>query len=259
MNKKDLIKHLKAEIDEDVYIPPHYFLPQDETKSASTNSTQENIVQDHINNKETDISNAEKLKELEDTVKNCKKCQLGLSRINAVFGVGNPHADLMFVGEGPGWDEDHKGEPFVGRAGQLLDKILASIELDRTKVYIANIVKCHPMINPTNPDNRGNDRPPNTDEISACRSYLEEQIRIIKPKCLVTLGNTATRFMLNETKGVSVLRGKFYNLPLSFVFDFDIKVFPTYHPAALLRNPSLKRDVWNDMKMLRDWLKDIKQ
>jgi DNA polymerase len=256
MNKKELIKDLRNEIDEDVYLPPHYFLPEDDKKTEVLAAPIKKDKVDHLNKKKH--SKADALKELEGNVRRCKKCQLGLSRLNEVFGVGNPEADVIFVGQGPGWEEDHRGEPFIGRARQLLDKILASIELDRTKVYIANIVQCHPMINPATPDNRGNDRPPTVDEISSCRSYLEEQIKIIKPRCIVTLGNTATRIMLNETKGVSFLRGKFYDVPLSFVFDFDIKVLPTYHPAALLRNPTLKRDTWNDMKMLRDWLKNTK-
>jgi len=254
MRNKKLINFLKEEIgDGEDYIPPHYFF-----KTDSKNLTQ-NLEEkrEEKKAKENEIESKELLLEnLKKEVLNCKKCLLGLSRTNAVFGVGNPHSKVMFVGEGPGWDEDHKGEPFVGKAGQLLDKILASIGLDRTKVYISNIVKCHPMINPQTPQARGNDRPPADDEISSCRYYIEEQIKIIKPLCIVTLGNTATRFMLNEKNGVSKLRGKFYDAPSNFFFNFDIKILPTYHPAALLRNPSLKKETWEDMKMLRDWLKN---
>ncbi|PIS47050.1 MAG: uracil-DNA glycosylase [Elusimicrobia bacterium CG08_land_8_20_14_0_20_51_18] len=191
---------------------------------------------------------------LREEVLRCRKCLLGLSRLNPVFGVGDPKARVMFVGEGPGYDEDHRGEPFVGRSGQLLDKILAAINLSRQSVYIANIVKCHPMTNPETPEARGNDRPPTPAEISACRGYLEEQIRLIRPLCVVTLGNVATKFMLNETKGISQLRGKMYDVPYSFTFDFDLKILPTYHPAALLRNPNLKKDAWEDMKMLKSFL-----
>jgi uracil-DNA glycosylase family 4 len=242
---KKIVKFLKEEIDEDTYIPPSYY---------TSSKTLPEIKNTDLNMSE--MTKGERLLKLEKEVANCRKCPLGFSRIKAVFGVGSPDAKVMFVGEGPGWEEDHRGEPFVGKAGQLLDKILASINLDRTKVYIANVVKCHPMINPQTPDARGNDRPPTNKEISACRFYLEEQIRIIKPLCIVTLGNTATKFILNSDDGVSKLRGKIYEIGKSFFFDFDIKVIPTYHPAALLRNPSLKKETWQDMKMLRDFLKD---
>ena len=189
-------------------------------------------------------------------VEKCKKCMLGLSRLNPVFGVGNPKADVVFVGEGPGFQEDHTGEPFVGRSGKLLDKIFESIELSRESVYIANIVKCHPMKNPETPEARGNDRPPTPEEISTCRHYLERQIRLIAPKCIVTLGSVAAKVLLGEKRGISLLRGKWYDAPSDFFsFSNNIKILPTYHPAALLRNPNLKKDTWHDMKMLRDFLK----
>lgn len=267
MLMKKIIKFLREEIDEDTYIPPSYFgikkTDYNENKKSDINSellhhSVSYVVDSNFNSDmSSDLNDKEtKLAKLREEVINCKKCELGYSRIKAVFGAGNPNAKVMFVGEGPGWEEDHRGEPFVGKAGQLLDKILASINLDRTKVYIANVVKCHPMINPQTPDARGNDRPPTAKEISACRFYLEEQIRIIKPLCIVTLGNTATKFILNSNDGVSKLRGKIYEIGKSFFFDFDIKVIPTYHPAALLRNPFLKKETWQDMKMLRDFLKD---
>ncbi|MEW5951226.1 MAG: uracil-DNA glycosylase [Elusimicrobiota bacterium] len=200
-------------------------------------------------------SKKEKLEILKSCVDNCRKCMLGLSRLNAVFGEGDPDSQLMFIGEGPGFEEDHSGRPFVGRAGQLLDKILAAMGLSREKVYIANIVKCHPMINPENPESRGNDRPPTPAEISVCRNYLENQINIISPKAIVTLGNVPSRFMLNETKGISQLRGKSYDVPHGlFSFNCFPKIFPTYHPAALLRNPNLKKDTWSDMKDVMSFL-----
>lgn len=238
--KRKIINHILKEIDEDTYIPPSYF-PQGK-ESIST----PNVLDDRI----------KILSELEEEVNRCKLCSLGLYRIKAVFGMGNPYSRIMFVGEGPGWDEDHKGLPFVGRAGQLLDKILQAINLDRTKVYIANIVKCHPMKNPSNPELRGNDRPPNPDEISACRTYIEKQINIIKPACIVCLGNTATKFFLPYASGVSSVRGRFYTVEgkLFGCEDSDLVVLPTYHPAALLRNPALKKDMWHDMKMLRDFI-----
>ncbi len=196
------------------------------------------------------------LAELEALVKSCRRCPLGSHRLNAVFGVGSPSAKVMFVGEGPGFQEDHQGEPFVGRSGQLLDKILDTVlGLKRSEVYIANIVKCHPMVNPDNPESRGNDRPPSPEEIAVCRPYLERQIALIKPRCIVTLGSVATKVLLGTEEGVSRTRGKWYVYPRTlFGGDSDIQLLPTYHPAALLRNPKLKLDTWEDMKMLKAFL-----
>lgn len=197
---------------------------------------------------------AEDLEELRGEVLKCRRCQLGLSRLNAVFGCGSSDAGVMFVGEGPGFNEDHEGEPFVGRAGRLLDKILASIGFSRETVYITNIVKCHPMVNPENPEARGNDRPPRPDEISACRGYLERQIKIISPGCIVTLGGVASKILLGSERGISSLRGKWHDFHGDLFLRSKIKIFPTYHPAALLRNPSLKRDAWEDMKVLKKFM-----
>ncbi len=193
---------------------------------------------------------------LEKEVKACRRCALGSHRLNAVFGVGSPSAKVMFVGEGPGFQEDHQGEPFVGRSGQLLDKILDTVlGLKRAEVYIANIVKCHPMVNPDNPEIHGNDRPPTPEEIAVCRPYLERQIALIKPACIVTLGSVATKVLLGVEEGISKIRGKWYVYPRNlFGGDADIKLLPTYHPAALLRNPKLKLDTWEDMKMLKSFL-----
>ena len=193
---------------------------------------------------------------LAETVKKCRKCGLGHARLNAVFGVGNPRAKVVFVGEGPGFQEDHQGEPFVGRSGQLLDKILETVlGLKRSDVYIANIVKCHPMKNPESPESHGNDRPPTTEEMSACRPYLDAQLRFIKPACIVTLVSVPTKILLNIDKGISTVRGHWYDYPVELFGPANpIKVLPTYHPAALLRNPNLKRDTWEDMKMLKSFL-----
>ncbi|HCC49306.1 MAG TPA: uracil-DNA glycosylase [Elusimicrobia bacterium] len=192
---------------------------------------------------------------LAEQVKNCRSCGLGGTRLNAVFGVGTYKAKVVFVGEGPGFQEDHKGEPFVGRSGQLLDKILETVlGLKRSDVYIANIVKCHPMKNPADPESHGNDRPPTPDEISACRPYLDEQLRFIKPACIVTLGSVPTKVLLKTDKGISLVRGSAYDYPVEIVPGRPIKVIPTYHPAALLRNPNLKRDTWEDMKMVKAFL-----
>jgi len=188
-----------------------------------------------------------------ETIGDCQLCPLGATRQKIVFGVGNPESPVMFVGEGPGFDEDRQGEPFVGKAGQLLDKIMAAINLNRTNAYIANIVKCHPMVDPSDPEKRGNDRPPEPDEIEKCIPFLKEQIRIIQPKVIVALGATAMRALLSTTEGITKLRGRVRNV--SFFEDgSEIPVLPTYHPAALLRNPDLKKDVWTDMKALREML-----
>ncbi|MDO8803660.1 MAG: uracil-DNA glycosylase [Elusimicrobiota bacterium] len=193
---------------------------------------------------------------LAEEVKSCRRCALGHARLNAVFGVGNPGAKVVFVGEGPGFQEDHQGEPFVGRSGALLDKILETVlGLKRSDVYIANIVKCHPMKNPEAPESHGNDRPPTPGEMSACRPYLDEQLRFIQPACIVTLGSVPTKVLLNIDKGISLVRGHWYDYPVElFGPGRPIKVLPTYHPAALLRNPNLKRDTWEDMKMLKSFL-----
>ena len=207
------------------------------------------------------------LQALYQKYKDCTRCSLGNTRIKFVFGVGNPDSKVLFIGEGPGFQEDRQGEPFVGPAGQLLDKILASIGLDRkTNAYIANIVKCHPMIHPETPDARGNDRPPTPEEVETCSPILKAQIAIIQPRVIVTLGSPSTKTMLMTTEGISKLRGKFYPFSKAYfpsaggdmwtdtAFLDSIQILPTYHPAALLRNPELKKEVWEDMKLLRSTL-----
>lgn len=198
-------------------------------------------------------SSGRSLAQIADEVQACRACPLGAQRIQAVPGVGSPEARVMFVGEGPGFDEDHKGEPFVGRSGQLLDKIMEAIGLSRKTVYIANIVKCHPMSDPSDPEKRGNDRPPTPAEMDACRHWLEEQIRAIRPKVIVTLGASPAKALLRDMTPITKIRGQWR--------EFDpggglppVKLLPTFHPAALLRNPDLKRDVWTDMKALREEL-----
>ncbi|MCA6080179.1 MAG: uracil-DNA glycosylase [Endomicrobium sp.] len=189
----------------------------------------------------------EELERLREKVNSCKKCPLGKSRLNAVFGIGSSNADLMFVGEGPGYDEDHKGEPFIGRAGQLLTKIIEAMGQTRKTVYIANIVKCHPMIDASNPEKRSNDRPPTFEEMEICKPYLDMQLDIIKPKIIVTLGASSTKGLLKSGEPISRIRG--------VVREYKgIKLMPTYHPAALLRNQDLKKFVWEDMKKVARYL-----
>jgi uracil-DNA glycosylase family 4 len=167
-------------------------------------------------------------------IKDCKKCHLHKTRTNFVFGVGNQNAEVMFIGEAPGREEDLQGEPFVGRAGQLLDKILAAINFTRDEVYIANILKCRP------PENRD----PLPDEIEMCEPYLLEQIRIIQPKIICALGRIAAQSLLKTKQALGQLRGKIhaYN---------GIRFLVTYHPAALLRYPQYKRATWDDVRLLR--------
>jgi len=195
----------------------------------------------------------ERLRELAAAIQACRRCPLGSCRLTAVPGAGSPRARVMFVGEGPGYEEDHRGEPFVGKAGQLLERILASIGLSREGVYITNVVKCHPMRDPRSPEARGNDRPPSPEEIAACRPYLEQQIRLIGPRVIVTLGSVAARALLGEEVSITKARGQWrrWRLPEGGQ-PFDL--LPTYHPAALLRRPELKRDMWTDMKSLKKFL-----
>jgi len=165
--------------------------------------------------------------------KDCKKCGLSNTRHNFVYGQGNPDADIMFIGEGPGEQEDRQGIPFVGAAGQLFNKMLKAISLEREEVYITNIVKCRP------PKNRN----PLPDEIESCIPYLYEQIWIIRPKIICALGKVAGNSLLNNNDTLGSMRGKFYNFQ-------DIKLMVTYHPSALLYHIEWKRPAWEDLKML---------
>ena len=166
-------------------------------------------------------------------LENCQRCKLHRTRRKMVFGSGNAHARLVFIGEGPGGEEDKTGEPFVGAAGQLLTKIIEAIQHTREDVYICNIVKCRP------PHNRN----PESDEIAACSVFLKRQLEVIKPEFICALGKFAAQVLLKTDVPISKLRGRFY--------DYNgIRLLPTYHPAFLLRNPENKRDVWEDMKLL---------
>lgn len=191
------------------------------------------------------------LAELAQTIQNCSRCPLGATRIKAVPGEGNVDADVMFVGEGPGFEEDRQGRPFVGRAGQLLDKMIAAMGLKREEVFIANIAKCHPMTDPLHPEKHGNDRAPNAGEIACCRKYIEKQISIICPKYVVALGGVSAKALISDAKSLGALRGKFYDLRLDSVsLPRPVKILATFHPAALLRNPGWKKDAWIDLQMV---------
>ncbi len=178
--------------------------------------------------------NEEKFENLKNEVAFCKKCVLHRYRTNTVFGNGNPEARIFLIGEGPGYDEDQQGIAFVGRSGQLLDKILAACNFTREKhVFIGNILKCRPPQN----------RTPSTDEIIACLPYLESQIELIDPEIIMTLGATALRGLTGKNLKITEVRGKW------MIWNNRI-VMPTYHPAALLRNPNLKKDSWEDFKQV---------
>jgi DNA polymerase len=179
-------------------------------------------------------SKGDLLKQVRNNLGECIRCKLHPYRKNIVFGTGNPEARLVFVGEGPGGEEDIQGKPFVGRAGQLLTKIINSINLTREEVYIANIIKCRP------PQNRN----PEPDEIKACEPFLIQQLDVIQPKIICALGTFAAQTLLETDERISRLRGRFISYRGS-------KLIATFHPAYLLRNPQKKRDVWEDMKMIR--------
>jgi len=209
---KDIIKSVKAHIELEELAGAGEFLPVPHTNA---------------------------LEALKKEVLSCRKCDLCRTRTNVVFGSGHPKAKLMFVGEAPGREEDLQGLPFVGRAGSLLTKIIESIGLKRTDVYIANVLKCRP------PDNRN----PHPSEILTCEDYLTRQIETIKPTIVCALGKFAAQTLTRSVEAISRLRGKFY--------DFKgTKLIPTYHPAYLLRNPHDKRLVWEDMKKIRKVLRE---
>ena len=182
---------------------------------------------------------AERLRSIRGELGDCTRCKLHGGRSHLVFGVGRPDADLMFVGEAPGRDEDLQGEPFVGRAGQLLTKIIEAIDLRREDVYIANVIKCRP------PQNRN----PERDEVETCRPFLFAQIDAIQPRVIVALGSFAVRTLLDDDRlPISRARGQVYACR-------GARLIPTFHPAFLLRSPDRKRDVWEDMKRVRSLLR----
>ncbi len=184
---------------------------------------------------------ANTLEELHYAIRDCKRCSLWESRTNLVFGEGNPRADIMFVGEAPGAEEDRLGRPFVGRAGKLLDKILAAMELSRDDVYIANILKSRP------PQNRD----PHPEEAEACEPYLHKQIDLIKPKIICCLGRISAQRLLQTNMSLTKMRDKW--------FDYrGTLLMVTFHPAALLRNPNFKRPCWEDMKKMMAKLEEMK-
>ncbi len=176
------------------------------------------------------------LEQLASDMQQCTRCGLAEGRNKLVFGVGNPQAKLMMIGEGPGKDEDEQGIPFVGRAGQLLDRILAAIHLTREDIYIANIVKCRPP----------NNRVPSRAEAVACLPYLYRQIELVNPGIIVLLGSTALQHLISSEARITKMRGQWLES------RSGIKIMPTYHPAAVLRDPTKRRPVWEDFQMIQE-------
>jgi len=218
MNSNDLIDQLQ-------------FFRDIGIESISVQPVRESRVAPVVVSQENDLMTLETIRtELGD----CQRCKLAPKRTNIVFGSGNPKAELVFVGEAPGSDEDQQGLPFVGRAGQLLTKIIESINLKREDVYICNVLKCRP------PDNRN----PEPDEVAACHPFMKKQLATIRPKVVCCLGTFAAQTVLQNASPISKLRGQF--------FDLDgMRVIATFHPAYLLRSPDKKREVWEDMKQIR--------
>ncbi len=242
---KELLEDIKTHLSHQKALGNDY-LPVEEhrntqkpTPSAKGGSASGGNTQGDERTETSDSTSAEAgLELLREEMGDCTRCKLHSSgRTQIVFGVGNPSADLMFVGEGPGRDEDIQGIPFVGRAGKLLTKIIEAMGLKRDDVYIANVVKCRP------PENRN----PEPDEIETCQPFLFKQIEIIKPKVIVCLGTFSAQLLLDTDEKISKLRGQLH--------DFrGTKLLPTYHPAFLLRSPSMKRPVWEDMQKVMEVL-----
>ena len=191
---------------------------------------------DHIPMQETNMNNSQALiLKLNNLIKDCEKCELSKTRTNFVFGTGNPNADIVFVGEAPGKEEDLQGKPFVGRSGKLLDKMFEAINLTRDDVFILNVLKCRP------PENRD----PSTSEIKQCKNHLKKQLEIINPKLIVALGRIAAKTLLEIDKPLKDMREK--------LFKYEgVETIVTYHPAALLRNPNFKKGAWIDFQKIRD-------
>lgn len=230
------VEMTKKIIDTKVTIEPPITKDKIETKKIESPVLETTFKSDEYSvNK--DWKESKSLETLYSGIHNCMRCELGATRTNFVFGSGDTNADLLIIGEAPGRDEDLSGEPFVGRSGKLLTSILESIQLSREDVFIANILKCRPP----------NNRRPSSSEVDTCEVYLHKQIELINPKYILALGLTAADTLLKEKNVMKDIRGKVLNYR-------GKKLMITYHPSALLRNPNLKRPVWEDMKKLKSLL-----
>jgi len=220
---------LKIEIEKDEPLIVAEPEPKLDVQTEPKKEIVENEFLIHQNNLE--------LKTFYHEINNCTKCGLHSTRTNFVFGMGNPQADVLFVGEAPGRDEDLQGLPFVGKAGQLLDKILFALKMKKEDVFIANVLKCRPP----------NNRDPLPEEILHCEPYLKKQIQIIKPKVIIALGRISAQVLLKSNDSLTNLRQKVHQYE-------DIPFIVTYHPAALLRNPGWKGKAWQDLRKIRDYI-----
>jgi uracil-DNA glycosylase len=207
-------------------------------ETSSSSPPEENIAASRADGP-VERPNGLELSAIRGELGECSRCRLHEGRRNIVFGVGNPQADLMFVGEAPGADEDEQGLPFVGRAGQLLTRIIEAMKLTRDRVYIANILKCRP------PENRN----PLPDEVAQCEPFLFKQVEAIRPMVIVALGKYAAQTLLRTEESISRLRGRFFEYRGSLLM-------PTFHPSYLLRNPAAKREVWEDMRKVMETLRE---
>lgn len=241
-----IIESLKDQKDffgDDLLVSLNYNLNSEESKykDQNINSSSYKVEEKFVPNLfQEDFQKADSLDELNNLISACQKCSLGSTRTNFVFGTGNPNADVMVIGEAPGAEEDKQGEPFVGRAGKLLNDILIAINFKREDVYIANILKCRP------PNNRN----PLPEEMTTCMPYLLKQIELIKPKVILCLGLVAAKGLLNLNTSLTKMRGNIYEFS-------GIKTMVTYHPAALLRNPNWKRGCWEDVQQFRKLYDDL--
>lgn len=219
---------LDSEAKKQVSVQPHQELPPMPKKPAGL---------EYFSSKHSD-ANWETLQSL---AHDCKSCKLAPTRTNVVFGAGNPKAEIMFVGEGPGAEEDAQGLPFVGRSGQLLTKMIEAMGIKRSDVFIANVVKCRPPMN----------RNPEPDEIAECSPFLRRQVELVGPKVIVALGTFAAQLVLETEEPIGQLRGKFhFNPSLKNRSGQKVKIMPTYHPAFCLRNPHMKKPVWEDLQVV---------
>jgi DNA polymerase len=234
-----LLKFPVMQKDTDIKKVIRQHLQMDEFFTGGFGIKGQKIMSEQAGSEESTIKSSAELEQVAEEVRKCRICDLGYSRTNAVPGEGNPDARIMFIGEAPGGDEDAQGRPFVGRAGQLLDKIIIACGLKRSDVFIGNILKCRP------PENRD----PAAEEIISCLPYLQKQIEIINPEIIVALGAHAARTLLNTNKSIGQLRGQFHEYYAGLGRP-PIKLMPTYHTAYLLRNYSHenRQRVWEDMK-----------
>ena len=236
---KKQLEHLRALGVEGIQLnqTPAAPIPKPKEPPFQTQPTGTALFEDFAPSLETLSPSNETFEQIHTEIGDCTRCPLHLERTHVVHTEGNRKARLMFVGEAPGADEDIQARPFVGRAGQLLTKIIEAIGLKREEVLIGNVNRCRP------PGNRA----PTTEEASTCKPYLLREIAIVQPEVIVVLGNTAMKNLLDTREGITRLRGRFQDYK-------GIKVMPTFHPAYLLRDPSKKRETWEDLKMVRDYL-----